>query len=149
MENYVIKKKNTNKKLSKFNFLEEGYVFKPNIKNPNLIKITSLSITNIKITNSILKKKLEVSFRHLASLLFRVLESDEASSTDVSIALNELSKEKEKVKNKYQKFLIQEEQEKYLKRLKVLEGRLKEKLVTLRLHEEMVYAEKIEKSKSR
>lgn len=149
MENYVIKKKNKNKKLSKFDFLDEGYVFKPNIKSSNLIAISSLSISNINITNSILKKKLETSFRHLASIIFRILESNEASSGDVTIALNELCKEKEKFKIKYQKFLKMEEQKKYLKRLKILEGQLKEKLVTLRINEEMFYAEDIENTHGR
>ncbi len=149
MEKYVIKKRNKNKKLSKFDFLEEGYVFKPNIKNANLIEISSLSIINSKITNSILTKKLDKSFRRLAALILSVLKDDDATSGDVAIALNELTKEKSVVQRKYKEYLKKEEQEKYLKRIKVLEGQLKEKLLYLKLEEERVYEEQFEKGHSR
>ncbi len=149
MENYVIKKKNKNKKLNKFNFKEEGYVFKPNIKSNNLIKISSLSITNLEFTNSILKKKLDTSFRKLAAIILRVLNSNDVASGDATIALDELSREKEKMKNKYQEYLKKEEYEKYMKRLKVLENELKEKLVVLKLEEERIYTESLEKGRSR
>lgn len=149
MENYVIKKKNKNKKLNKFNFKEEGYVFKPNIKSNNLIKISSLSITNLEFTNSILKKKLDTSFRKLAAIILRVLNSDDVASGDATIALDELFREKEKMKNKYQEYLKKEEYEKYMKRLKVLENELKEKLVVLKLEEERIYTESLEKGRSR
>ena len=144
MEHYVIKKKNKNRKLNKFDFDETGYVFKPNIKSPNLIKITSLSITNLEITNSILIKKLDKSFRKLS-----VLNDEEATSGDATIALNELAKEKGIITRKYREYLKKEEQEKYLKRLKVLEKEVKEKLVTLKLEEEKVYEEELEKGHSR
>ena len=149
MEKYVIKKKNKNKKLSKFNFDEEGYVFKPNIKSPNLIQMSSLSITNLEITNSILTKKLDKSFRKLAALILSVLKDEDATSDSTAIALNELTKEKMVVQRKYKEYLKKEEQEKYLKRLKVLEGQLKEKLVYLKLEEEKVYEEQLEKGHSR
>ena len=149
MENYLKKKKNKNKKLNKFNFKEEGYVFKPNIKSNNLIKISSLSITNLEFTNSILKKKLDTSFRKLAAIILRVLNSDDVASGDATIALDELFREKEKMKNKYQEYLKKEEYEKYMKRLKVLENELKEKLVVLKLEEERIYTESLEKGRSR
>lgn len=149
MENYIIKKKNKNKKLNKFNFLEEGYVFKPNIKSDNLIKISSLSITNLEMTNTILKKKLDASFRKLAAIILRVLNGEDTTSGDVAIALDELSREKERTLTKYKEYLKKEEYEKYGKRLKVLEHELKEKLVVLKLEEERVYAENLEKGHSR
>lgn len=149
MEYYVIKKKNKNKKLSKFDFEEEGYVFKPNIKNPNLIQMSSLSIPNLEMTNRILTKKLDKSFRRLASLILSILKEEDTTSGGIAIALNELTKEKSVVQRKYKEYLKKEEQEKYLKRLKVLEEQLKEKLVYLKLEEEKVYEEQLEKGHSR
>lgn len=149
MEHYVIKKKNKNKKLNKFDFTEEGYVFKPNIKSPNLIKISNLSITNIEITNSILTKKLDKSFRKLAAIILNVLEDEDATSGDGTIALNELMKEKEIITRKYREYLKKEEQEKYLKRLKILEKEIKEKIVYLNLKEECLHEEELEKGHSR
>lgn len=149
MEKYVIKKKNKNKKIGKFDFKEEGYVFKPNIKSANLIQISSLSITNLEITNSILKKKLDKSFRKLAAIILSVLNDEDTTCADAAIALNELTKEKNVVVRKYKEYLKKEEQEKYLKRLKVLEGQLKEKLVYLKLEEEKVLSENLEHGHSR
>lgn len=149
MKYYVIKKKNKNKKLNKFNFEEEGYVFKPNIKSPNLIQMNRLSITNLEITNSILTKKLDKSFRKLAALILSILKDEDATSDSAAIALNELTKEKSVIQRKYKEYLKKEEQEKYLKRLKVLEGQLKEKLVYLKLEEEKIYEGRLEKGHSR
>lgn len=149
METYVIKKRNKNRKWSKFPFEEEGYVFKPNIKSPNLIQMSSLSITNLEITNSILTKKLDKSFRKLAALILSVLKDEDATSDSAVIALDELTKEKSIIQRKYKEYLKKEEKEKYLRRLKVLEEQLKEKLVYLKLEEEKVYEEHLEKGHSR
>ncbi len=149
MENYVLKKNNKNKKINKFDFKEKGYIFKPNIKSKNLIQISSLSITNLEITNTILKKKLDKSFRKLASIILNVLNDDDSTSGDVAIVLNELAKEKNVVTRKYKDYLKKEEQTKYLKRLKVLETQLKEKIVYLKLKEEKVLTENLEHGHSR
>lgn len=149
MENYVLKKNNKNKKINKFDFKEEGYIFKPNIKSKNLIQISSLSITNLEITNTILKKKLDKSFRKLASIILNVLNDDDSTSGDVAIVLNELAKEKNVVTRKYKDYLKKEEQTKYLKRLKVLETQLKEKIVYLKFKEEKVLTENLEHGHSR
>ena len=44
MKTYVIKKRNKNKKIGKFNYEDEGYTFKPNIRSANLIKISCLNL---------------------------------------------------------------------------------------------------------
>ena len=149
MEYYVIKKRNKNKKLGKFNFDEKGYVFKPNIKSNGLIEITSLSITNPEITNSILKKKCDKSFRKLASMILKVLKDEDTSTGSAMIALNELEKEKIVLQRKYKEYIEKEEREKYLKRIKVLESELKEKIVALNLQQKRYYEENLEKGHSR
>ena len=130
MKKYVIKKKNKNKKISKFNYIEEGYCFKPNIKNEKLIKISSLHIMNQVVSNPLIKRKLDRSFRKLAAILFSVLHDEDTTDGDCIIALDEIAKEK------------------YLKRLKILEQEAKEKLVDIRLQEEK-QMEVLEKEKSR
>ena len=94
MEYYVIKKRNKNKKLGKFNFDEKGYVFKPNIKSNGLIEITSLSITNPEITNSILKKKCDKSFRKLASMILKVLKDEDTSTGKCNDCFKRIRKRK-------------------------------------------------------
>ncbi len=136
MENYIIKKKNKNKRISKFNYEEEGYLFKPNIKSANLIKITGLQLMDKKMTVPILKQKINKSFRKLASIILHILNEEDTTSGDCVIALDEISKEKAILRNKYKEYLEKESLEKYLKRLKVLEQEVKEKIVTLRILEE-------------
>ena len=149
MENYIIKKRNKNKKISKFDFEETGYVFKPNIKSKNLIEITNLSILNVELTNVILNKKLDKSFRKLARIILSVLKDEESNSGDILIALDELAKEKSIITRKYKEYLKKEERDKYLKRLNLLEAQLKEKLFYLNLIEERKRAETMEKGHSR
>ena len=143
MKKYVIKKKNKNKKISKFNYIEEGYCFKP-----KLIKISSLHIMNQVVSNPLIKRKLDRSFRKLAAILFSVLHDEDTTDGDCIIALDEIAKEKSKINKEFTQYLKKEEQEKYLKRLKILEQEAKEKLVDIRLQEEK-QMEVLEKEKSR
>lgn len=137
MKNFVLKKKNKNKKIVKLNFKEEGYLFKPNIKNPNLIKITNLSLLSEKFSSPILKKKIDASFRKLTQTVYIVLNDDEdADSGDIAIALNELTKEKNILIHKYKNYIEKSEYEKQFKRLKLLEVELKEKLMYIMNREE-------------
>ena len=144
MEKFVIKKKNKNKKIQKFNFEEMGYVFTPNIKSDGMIKITELSMSNVAYTHPILKKKLDKSFRKLASLILNVLESEDTTAGDVVIALNELTKEKSVLQRKYKEYIKKEEKEKYLKRLKVLEEQLKQKMLYVQMAKPVYEEERIE-----
>ena len=136
MKSYVLKKKNKNKKIGKFNYEAEGYQLKPNIKSANLIKISSLYLMDKEKSNSILKRKIDKSFRRLAAIILSVLKDDDTTSGDVIIALDEIAKEKSIIRNKYKEYLEKAEQEKYLKRLKVLETEVKEKIVELKIREE-------------
>ncbi len=135
MKNYIIKKKNKNKKIGKFNYEEAGYSFKPNIKSPNLIKISSLNLMDKEATAPILEKKLNASFRKLAAIIYSILNDEDATSSDAIIALDEIAKEKSMIRNK-KEYLKKESLEKFLKRIKVMEQKVKEKIVELRIKEE-------------
>ena len=93
-------------------------MFKPNIKKKDLIEISSLSILNPEITNAILKKKCDKTFRKLATMILSLL------------------KEEDVIQRKYKEYIKKEEKEKYLKRIKVLEAELKEKIILLNLQEQ-------------
>lgn len=135
MESYVLKKNKKKKKIVKIKFEGEGYQFKPNIKNPNLIQINILSLYDLEATNSILCDKIDRSFRKLAALVLRLLQEEDATSTDACITLDEIAKQKEIIRNK-KEFLKKQEHDKYLKRLKILEAEVKEKLIMLNVQEE-------------
>lgn len=143
MQTFTLKKKNKHQKILKFNY-DDGYQFKPNIKNPNLIPITNLSILDISITNPILNDKIEKSFRELATLILNLLNNEDATSGDVLLALDEVSKQKSTLLIKYKDYLQKEIQDKHLKRLRLLEKELKAKIMYLKTYEE---TEKIEHSR--
>lgn len=136
MKTYVIKKRNKNKKIGKFNYEDEGYTFKPNIRSTNLIKISCLNLMDKEKASPILKKKLDNSFRRLAAIILSVLNDEDTTSGDCLIALDEIAKEKSIIRNKYKEYLEKAEQEKFLKRLKVLETEVKEKIVDLKIREQ-------------
>ncbi len=148
MKTYVIKKRNKNKKISKFNYEDEGYPFKPNIKSANLIKINCLNLMDKEKASPILKQKLDKSFRRLTAIILSVLNDEDTTSGDAIIALDEIAKEKSIIRNKYKEYIEKAEQEKFLKRLKVLEKEVKEKIVDLKIREEQKY-EVLEKGRGR
>lgn len=132
---YIIKKKNKNKKIVEFIYEDCGYEFKPNIQNKHLIQISNLYILDEKLINKILVKKVEKSFRRLAAIALSVINDEDTTTGDAIIALDEVAKQKSIIIKKYKKYLKKEQEEKILKRLKVLEKDLKERLEMLQNEE--------------
>jgi len=133
---YQIKKKNKFKKIVKNN-TQDGFSFKPNFKKDNTIKITNLTIYNEECINTLLKQKINKEFKKVASIIIPLLNEDDAGTGDIAIALNELSKHKENLMHKYRKYLSNKEYEMELKRIKVLETELKNKLITIKEQEDV------------
>lgn len=143
METYVMKKKNKNKKIIKMNDNRKGFQFKPNIKNPNLVKMNNLEILDFHLTHVILNKKIEKSFRKLALMILNALnDADDETGSGIAIALDEISKQKSIIQNKYADYLKKQDTEKYLKRLTVFEAEAKQKLMLLQMQEELLEKEK-------
>lgn len=137
MVNFIIKKKNKLKQISRWQLKNEGFLFNPHIKKDNLIKIDSLTIYDNKIIKYILSKKIDNEFRKLTSLVLNALNDEESSDNgNICIALNELTKMKSNIMNKYKLYIEKLEYDKYLKRLKLYEKELKEKIVLREQKEE-------------
>ena len=132
---YTVKRKNKNKKIIKFVYDDCGYEFKPNIHNENLIQISNLYLLDETSISRILIKKQEKSFRRLAAITLSVINDEDATSGDALIALDEIARLKSIILKKYQDYIKREEQEKMLKRLKLLEIDLKERLELLQNEE--------------
>ncbi len=131
LKSYVVKKKNKNKKISKFKIKTEGYEFKPNVRKENLIKIDSLTIYNLEMIERLLEKKIEISFRKLTKLVLSEINDEDGNQGGVCIALNELTKLKSVLMNEFKAFIKKEDYDKYMKRLKLYEKELKNKLIFL------------------
>ena len=137
---YKIKRKSKKKRIVKFDYENTGYEFKPNIRNGQLIKISNLYIFDEDIINQILVKKNEKAFRRLTAIALSVLNDEDTTSGDAIIALDEVEKQKSIIIRKYRGYLKKEEELKMLRRLKVLEKELKEKLETLIAEEEKSFS---------
>lgn len=131
LKSYVVKKKNKNKKISKFKIKTEGYEFKPNVRKENLIKIDSLTIYNLEMIERLLEKKIEISFRKLTKLVLSEINDEDGNQGGVCIALNELTKLKSVLMNEFKAFIKKMDYDKYMKRLKLYEKELKNKLIFL------------------
>ena len=131
MKIYVVKKKNKNKKISKFKIKKDGYEFKPNVRKENLIKIDSLTIYNLEMIERLLEKKIEISFRKLTKLVLNEINDEDGNQGGICIALNELTKLKSVLMNEFKAFIKKEDYDKYMKRLKLYEKELKNKLIFL------------------
>lgn len=132
---YLIKKKNKNKKIIELAYSEVGYEFKPNIHSKEFIQISNLYLMDEISINQILMKKIEKSFRRLAAISLSVINDEDSTTGDAVIALDEIAKQKSIILKKYHKYLQQEQQEKMIKRLKVLEKDLKIRLIELQKEE--------------
>ena len=78
----------------------------------------------------ILSKKIDKNFKRLAAITYDVINSDDDNtSTDATIALDEIAKLRSIILNKYQKFLEKEKEKKYIKSLRILENELRAKIV--------------------
>ncbi len=139
MTMYILKKKNRNRKISKLVIEDCGYNFRPNIKNNNLIKISNLYLLNETLIQGLLEKQYEKSFRKLAAITYSVVNDEDATSADAIIALDEIARQKSRLIRQDKEYLQAKEEEKLLKRFKMLENELKARLVVLNSEEEKSY----------
>jgi hypothetical protein len=133
---YLVKRKNKNKKIVDFSYNNNGYEFKPNIKNSNLISISHLYLVNEDITNLVLKQKIMKEYRRLTAIMLSVLNDDDTTSSDAYMALNEVVRIKGILLKKYANYMKKNEFEKMLKRLTLVEENLKKRLIALEEQEE-------------
>ena len=93
--------------------------------------------------NEILTIKSNRRFKKLLTLVSAVLNDTDATDADTALALDEVQLVKEILLNRYQRFLNQEKEELFLKKLRVLENELRLKQVMIN-KQNMQYYEKSE-----
>lgn len=144
MSSFLIKKNDKEKVAIEIKLKKEGYGFHPNVKFKNG-EINKITIFNSSMIDVILAKKIEKQFKRIAAIVYDILSSDdEDSSADAIIALDEVSRLREIILNKYQKFLEKETEKMYIKKLRILENELRSKIVLIN-----TYAEEMEEIKGR
>lgn len=137
MASYLIKRNDDEQTITLFKCDKKGYDFKPNFTYED-INVKKITIYNPKMINNILTTKIDKSFRKLTAITVDILQSDDDSTAaDGVMALNEVAKLRGIILNKYQKFLDKDIEEKYLKRLRILENELRSKIMYYKQMEDM------------
>ena len=142
MANFLIKRIEKDRKVKKIDKEKIGYDFKPRINSVNL-EVNKITIYNSSMIDIILSKKIEKSFERVASIVYDVLQTeDDDSTSDAVMALDEVTRLREIVLNKYQKYLKKEKEKDILKKLRFLENELRSKIIIQNTYDEYLESQK-------
>lgn len=109
----------------------KGFKFKPmNKVSYDGITVNKMTIINNTFVEKVLKRKIKKRLEVYLRFIISLVDSDEdCDPTDLRSALNDLSRYKESIKNKYQFYLEQKYITLLLKKIDLLEKELKNKLL--------------------
>lgn len=143
---YVVKEKNS-KAITYFEYDKmEGYDLSPKkgVKIEDAINVNKVVIINPSLAQKVAKKKVDLKFRKLLQLLNIIFETDDDTGTAYREGLNEVSKLRLELLNKYRKHLEEEEASLIDKKLDILEQELKLRLYYLEQNYQNEYSNSME-----
>ena len=127
---YIICRNKKKSKVTLKNYATIGFNIKPlNKINYPGIKVNSMIIFSSAFIEKILKKKTKKKLDLFVKFMISVVEDEDNDPSDVSNALNELSKYRSIIINKYKKYLDEKYVTLLLKKLDFLERELKQKII--------------------
>ncbi|HPF82733.1 MAG TPA: hypothetical protein PLV83_00970 [Bacilli bacterium] len=109
-----------------------GFSFKPrNSINYDGVVVSKLIMFNPSFTETILKKKIKKRLEIYLRFIISVIETDDDDTdiTDLRAALNDLTRYKSIIHNKYLQFLDQKYSDILIKKMNLLEQELKAKII--------------------
>lgn len=127
---YVVKEKSTNT-ITYYEYdKREGYDMSPkkSAKIEDAINVNKVVIINPSLAEKVARKKFDIKFRKLVQLLNVIFESDDETGASYHEGLDELSRIRLELNNKYRKYLEKEEADILEKKLDLLEMELKNRL---------------------
>lgn len=131
MSSYLINKKSKNDSVVSIQELD-GYKFKPKMANGKYLKVSEVTIVDRVLIDKILTIKFNKSFNKVARLAVKVINDDDATDDDAAIVLDEVELVRQILLNRYQKFLNQEKEKLFLKKLRLIENELRVKQVEIK-----------------
>lgn len=146
---YHIIKNKEDKSITYFEYDKmEGYDLSPKkgIKIEDAINVQKIVIINPTLANKVAKKKFNIKFKKLVSLLNVIFETDDESGSAYHQGLDEVNRLRMELINKYKKHLETSEFETMEKKLDILEHELKVRLYYL---EQQYEKENIKEGKAR
>ena len=139
VKNYAIVKQNNHKKSNFQTSSKKGFEIHP--KNQVIyegIMVNELVLINQSFIEKILKKKIKRKLNRYLYLMINTLDDNSDSGESIRHALNDLSRYKDIIKYKYQKFLDQKYISLLLQKITVVEHELQQKLIQIYEPEEKV-----------
>ena len=143
---FVVKEKNS-KVITYFEYDKmEGYDLSPKkgVRIEDAINVNKVVIINPSLAGKVAKKKLDLKFRKLLQLLNIIFETDDDTGTAYYQGLNEVSKLRMELLNKYRKHLEEEEANLMVKKLDILEQELRVRIYYLQQNYQNDYSNSME-----
>lgn len=111
----------------------DGYDLSPkkNLKFADTINVNKVIIINPTLASKVAKKKVDLKFKKLVELLNIIFESDDDTGTAYHQGLDEIEKLRQELKDKYKKYLENEDYDLMEKKLGILEHEIKLRLFYL------------------
>ena len=134
---YVLVKKNSFKKISVFNY-EDTFDMS---KKKDKMRIGIIKFYDEKIIADVIKRSIDNRFKKFLELIASIDESDADPSNGYLFCLDEASKFKQEMVNKYNKFLKKNQIEFINKKIELMEKEVKNKLITYRLMHSPIFDE--------
>ena len=126
---YVLLRKSVYKNMELCEFNESYKVSKKDDDK----RIGVIKFYDEKIINQVIRRSIDNRFKKLLELLNKIEESDEDPSEGLMICLDEVSKFKKEMINKYNKFLKKQQIDLINKKLELTEKEIKNKLLECRM----------------
>ncbi len=118
---YILQKEKTDQKLNYYNVVIEGLDVTPSGYKADKIKATNIKITDPELTNNFIKRRINNEIEKLIKLILKILNDPDTSSSDVGIVLDEISRLKGIIYNKYKEHMIKSEYKALLSKIMLME----------------------------
>ena len=147
MAGYLINKNHCDESVVSIKELD-GYTFKPRDGKGNYIKVNEVKIVDKVMIEKILSMKFDRSFKQLVALALRVINDEDADETAAEIVLDEVELVRQILLERYHKFISQEKEKLFLKKLRIIENEIRVKQIKIK--QKAIYLEQQEeKSRGR
>lgn len=136
MKNFIIKKIDQEIELLTFDYDIKGFNYRPKKTTKNS-KVNNIVIVNPEIINALINNSFNKKYKQLLEFYLNIIEEEsDATEGSLMIALDEIARLRNIIIKKYHHFLKKQTEEKFLKRLKLLENEIRVKLIDFKLIKE-------------
>ena len=141
MAGYLINKSHCDDSVVSIKELD-GYTFKPKPGKGNYIKVNEVKIVDKVMIEKILSMKFDRAFKQLVALALRVINDEDADDDTAMIVLDEVELVRQILLERYHKFISQEKEKLFLKKLRIIENEIRVK--QLKIKQKAIYLEQQE-----